>query len=93
MRGIFLTFVTVLLACWNVLAAEVQIKPSATPGQPPALASASPSAAGVQLPPLVGFRRAAAEDFRVASFIPTYRDGKPVECGVTLPVYYEPHPQ
>ena len=41
-------------------------------------------------PPLVGFRRAAAEDFRVASFIPAFRDGKPVECSVTLPVYYEP---
>ncbi|HVF72509.1 MAG TPA: energy transducer TonB [Chthoniobacterales bacterium] len=41
-------------------------------------------------PPLVGFRRAAAEDFRVASFIPAFREGKPVECSVTLPVYYEP---
>lgn len=41
-------------------------------------------------PPLVGFGRAAAEDFRVASFIPAFRDGKPVECSVTLPVYYEP---
>jgi hypothetical protein len=39
---------------------------------------------------LVGFRRAAAEDFRVASFIPAFRDGKPVECSITLPVYYEP---
>jgi hypothetical protein len=41
-------------------------------------------------PPLVGFRRAAAEDFRVAKFIPAFRDGKPVECSITLPVYYEP---
>jgi hypothetical protein len=41
-------------------------------------------------PPLVGFGRAAAEDFRVASFIPAFRDGKPVECSVTLPIYYEP---
>jgi hypothetical protein len=41
-------------------------------------------------PLLVGFGRAAAEDFRVASFIPAFRDGKPVECSVTLPVYYEP---
>jgi hypothetical protein len=40
--------------------------------------------------PLVGFRRAAAEDFRVASFIPAFRDGKPVACEITLPVYYEP---
>lgn len=43
-----------------------------------------------ETPPLVGFRRAAAEDFRVASFIPAFRDGKPVECNVTLPIYYEP---
>lgn len=41
-------------------------------------------------PPLLGFRRAAAEDFRVAQFIPAFRDGKPVECSITLPVYYEP---
>ncbi|MDP9003927.1 MAG: energy transducer TonB [Verrucomicrobiota bacterium] len=41
-------------------------------------------------PPLIGFRRAAAEDFRVARFIPAFRDGKPVECSITLPVYYEP---
>lgn len=45
-----------------------------------------------ETPPLAGFRRAAAEDFRVASFIPAFRDGKPVECSVTLPVYYEPLP-
>lgn len=43
-----------------------------------------------EYPPLVGFRRAAAEDFRVATFIPAFRDGKPVECSVTLPIYYEP---
>lgn len=43
-----------------------------------------------EYPPLVGFRRAAAEDLRVATFIPAFRDGKPVECKVTLPVYYEP---
>ena len=41
-------------------------------------------------PPLLGFRRAAEEDFRVARFIPAFRDGKPVECSITLPVYYEP---
>jgi hypothetical protein len=41
-------------------------------------------------PPLVGFRRAASEDFRVATFIPAFRDGKPVACDITLPVYYEP---
>jgi len=43
-----------------------------------------------EYPPLVGFRRAAAEDFRVASFIPAFRDGKPVACNITLQVYYEP---
>jgi TonB-like protein len=43
-----------------------------------------------EYPPLAGFRRAAAEDFRVASFIPAFREGKPVECEVTLSVYYEP---
>jgi hypothetical protein len=43
-----------------------------------------------EYPPLMGFRRAAAEDFRVASFIPAFRDGKPAECSITLPVYYEP---
>jgi len=43
-----------------------------------------------EYPPLVGFRRAAAEDFRVATFIPAFREGKPVACEITLPVYYEP---
>lgn len=43
-----------------------------------------------EYPPLVGFGRAAAEDFRVARFIPAFRNGKPVECSITLPVYYEP---
>jgi hypothetical protein len=43
-----------------------------------------------EYPPLVGFRRAAAEDLRVATFIPAFRDGKPVACNVTLPIYYEP---
>jgi len=43
-----------------------------------------------EYPPLVGFGRAAAEDFRVATFIPAFREGKPVECNITLPVYYEP---
>jgi hypothetical protein len=43
-----------------------------------------------EYPPLAGFARAAAEDFRVAKFIPAFRNGKPVECSITLPVYYEP---
>jgi hypothetical protein len=41
-------------------------------------------------PPLAGFGRAASEDFRVATFIPAFRDGKPIECSITLPIYYEP---
>ena len=41
-------------------------------------------------PPLIGFARAASEDFRVAKFIPAFRDGKVVECSITLPIYYEP---
>jgi hypothetical protein len=43
-----------------------------------------------EYPPLVGFARAASEDFRVARFIPAFRDGKRVECSITLPVYYSP---
>ena len=44
-----------------------------------------------EYPPLLGFKRAAEEDFRgVTTFIPAFRDGKPVECSVTLPLYYEP---
>jgi hypothetical protein len=43
-----------------------------------------------EYPPLAGFGRAAAEDFRVARFIPAFRDGKPVACKITLPVYYAP---
>jgi Gram-negative bacterial TonB protein C-terminal len=45
-----------------------------------------------EYPPLVGFGRAAKEDFRVARFIPAFRDGKPVECNITLPVFYSPAP-
>lgn len=41
-------------------------------------------------PPLLGFGLTAAQDFRVARFVPAFRDGKPVECSITLPVYYEP---
>ena len=43
-----------------------------------------------EYPPLVGFGRAALEDFKGAKFIPAFRDGKPVECAITLPVYYAP---
>lgn len=45
-----------------------------------------------EYPPLVGFGRAALEDFRGAKFIPAFRDGKPVACAITLPVYYTPSP-
>jgi hypothetical protein len=41
-------------------------------------------------PPLLGFGRAAEDDFGKARFIPAFRDGKPVSCSITLPVYYEP---
>ena len=40
-------------------------------------------------PPLLGFGDAALKDFRDAKFIPAFRDGKPVECEVTLPVLYK----
>ena len=43
-----------------------------------------------EYPPLVGFGHAAMQDFQGAKFIPAFRDGKPVECSVTLPVYYSP---
>lgn len=40
-------------------------------------------------PPLLGFADAALSDFRNAKFIPAFRDGKPVPCEVTLPVFYK----
>jgi len=40
-------------------------------------------------PPLLGFADAALSDFRNAKFIPAFRDGKPVACDVTLPVFYK----
>ena len=44
-----------------------------------------------EYPPLLGLRTAAEDDFRgVTTFIPAFRDGKPVECNVTLPIFYEP---
>jgi hypothetical protein len=39
-------------------------------------------------PPLLDFGAAAMEDFHDAKFIPAFRQGKPVSCEVTLPVYY-----
>jgi TonB family protein len=41
-------------------------------------------------PPLLGFGAAALSDFSEAKFIPAFRDGKPVECNVKIPVYYKP---
>ncbi len=49
--------------------------------------------AGVQVvtesPPLIGFAEAAISDFKDTKFIPAFRDGKPVECQITLPLYYQ----
>lgn len=41
-------------------------------------------------PPLLGFGDAALSDFGDAKFIPAFRDGKPVESNVKIPVYYKP---
>src|SRR5215467_1659452 len=41
-------------------------------------------------PPLLGFGNAALSDFNGAKFIPAFRNGKPVECNVKIPVYYKP---
>jgi TonB family protein len=41
-------------------------------------------------PPLLGFGNAALTDFGEAKFIPAFRDGKPVESKVKIPVYYKP---
>ena len=43
-------------------------------------------------PPFMGFGAAAIEDFKDAKFIPAFRDGKPVESNITLPVHYLPKP-
>jgi TonB family protein len=42
-----------------------------------------------ETPPLLGVGNAALADFRNAKFIPAFRDGKPVACDVTLPVFYK----
>ena len=39
-------------------------------------------------PPLVGFAAQALLDLDGAKFIPAFREGKPVACEVTLPLYY-----
>ena len=40
-------------------------------------------------PPFIGLGDAAFEDMSKARFIPAFRDGKPVECEVKIPVYYK----
>jgi outer membrane biosynthesis protein TonB len=41
-------------------------------------------------PPYLGFAQAALNDFDGAKFIPAFRDGKPVDSKVTIPIYYKP---
>jgi hypothetical protein len=40
-------------------------------------------------PPFVGFGDAASHDLGRARFVPAFREGKPVACKVTLPVYFK----
>src|ERR1700719_2547407 len=40
-------------------------------------------------PPFLGLGDAAFEDMSKARFIPAFRDGKPVECDVKIPIYYK----
>ena len=40
-------------------------------------------------PPFLGFGEAALSDFNGAKFIPAFRNGKPVDSKVTIPVYYK----
>jgi TonB family protein len=40
-------------------------------------------------PPFMGFGNAAVEDFSKARFIPAFREGKPVEAEVMIPVFYK----
>ena len=39
-------------------------------------------------PPFLGFGETAFEDLSKAKFIPAFRNGKPVACNVTLPIYF-----
>jgi TonB family protein len=41
-------------------------------------------------PPFLGFGEAAMADTANAKFIPAFRNGQPVACEVTLPIYYNP---
>jgi TonB family protein len=40
-------------------------------------------------PPYLGFGQAALSDFNGAKFIPAFRNGKPVDSKVTVPIYYK----
>ncbi len=40
-------------------------------------------------PPFLNFGQAALSDFNGAKFIPAFRNGKPVDSKVTIPVYYK----
>lgn len=64
-------------------AAELRMKVSAT-GMVQEMQIASED------PPLLGFGDAAMQDFSKARFIPAFRDGKPVESTVTIPVFFHP---
>jgi TonB family protein len=44
-------------------------------------------------PPYLSFGQAALSDFAGAKFIPAFRNGKPVDSKVTIPVYYKPSGQ
>jgi TonB family protein len=41
-------------------------------------------------PPFLGFGAAAMADIANAKFIPAFRNGQPVACEITLPIYYNP---
>lgn len=41
-------------------------------------------------PPYLSFGKAAMNDFNGAKFIPAFRNGKPVDSKVTIPIYYKP---
>jgi TonB family protein len=41
-------------------------------------------------PPYLGFGQAALSDFDGAKFIPAFRNGKPVDSKVKVPIYYKP---
>jgi len=43
-------------------------------------------------PPYLNFGQQAQSDFGGAKFIPAFRNGKPVESNVTIPIYYKPSP-